>query len=323
MNVNLKKFNMASIADDALIVLIGKRNTGKSYLVKDMLYYKRDFPEGVAISATESANSFYQNMMPGQFIHEEYNDDVILQALKRQTLCQAKNKQAGGPGKTVGVPGAKRFGDTRYFLILDDCLFDNSWASSAMMRYVFMNGRHKDLLTVITMQYPLGIPPILRTNIDYIFILRENIIANRFRIYNQFAGMFPTFEIFCQIMDQCTENYECLVIHNGSKSNKIEDQVFWYKAEPHSDFKLGAKEHWAVNRPFQPARWLTEEGELPPSSKRRGRGGSSAMAVRSNPTPTPLPMPSTGSAVGGMSIMNTGTSVGGAGRPLDRRMVNF
>ena len=31
-------------------------------------------------------------------------------------------------------------------------------------------------------------------------------------------------------MDQCTENYECLVVCNNAKSNKLEDQIFWYKA---------------------------------------------------------------------------------------------
>jgi len=39
-------------------------------------------------------------------------------------------------------------------------------------------------MLVITMQYPLGIPPNLRTNIDYVFILREPYISNRRRIYD-------------------------------------------------------------------------------------------------------------------------------------------
>jgi hypothetical protein len=105
-----------------------------------------------------------------------------------------------------------------------------------------MNGRHWKIMLIITMQYPLGIPPNLRTNIDYVFILREPYIANRKRIYENYAGMFPTFESFCQVMDQCTENYECLVINNNSKSNKLQDQIFWYKAEPHGNFRLGSKE---------------------------------------------------------------------------------
>ena len=80
-----------------------------------------------------------------------------------------------------------------------------------------MNGRHWHILFIITMQFPLGIPPNLRTNIDYVFILRENIVSNRKRIYEHYAGMFPDFDKFCQVMDQCTENYECLVIHNNAK----------------------------------------------------------------------------------------------------------
>ena len=76
------------------------------------------------------------------------------------------------------------------------------------------------------------------------FILRENIWSNRKRLYDHYAGMFPTFEMFCETMDQCTENYECLVIDNTSKSNKIEDQVFWYKADMTPDFKIGAPQFW-------------------------------------------------------------------------------
>jgi hypothetical protein len=94
------------------------------------------------------------------------------------------------------------------------------------------------------MQYALGIPPNLRTNVDFVFILRENFVNNRKRLYDHYAGMFPTFEMFCQVMDQCTENFECLVINNNAKSNKLEDQVFWYKASDHDDFILGAQEYW-------------------------------------------------------------------------------
>ena len=88
----------------------------------------------------------------------------------------------------------------------------------------------------------------LKTNIDYVFILREPYINNRKRIWENYAGMFPNFESFAQVMDQCTENYECLVIDNNSKSNKLQDQVFWYKAAKHGDFKLGSKEFWELSK---------------------------------------------------------------------------
>jgi hypothetical protein len=134
--------------------------------------------------------------------------------------------------------------DARAFCLLDDCLYDNTWTKDVNIKAFFMNGRHKDLLFIITMQYVLGIPPLLRTNIDYVFILREPYVQNRRKIFENFAGVFGQFDIFCQVMDQCTENFECLVINTNSKSNKLEDQVFYYKAEPHDDFKIGAEEYW-------------------------------------------------------------------------------
>jgi guanylate kinase len=44
---------MTSIDDDKVIVMIGKRGTGKSSLVKNLLYYHKDIPVATIISATE------------------------------------------------------------------------------------------------------------------------------------------------------------------------------------------------------------------------------------------------------------------------------
>ena len=179
----------------------------------------------------------FSKMVPSLFIHDEYSPLIISNALKRQKLVVKKmTKEKEKFGKTNIDPSA--------FLILDDCLYDSSWIRDSNIRSLFMNGRHYKVLFIITMQYALGIPPSLRTNIDYVFILRENYVSNRRKLYEHYAGMFPTFEIFCQVMDQCTEDYNCLVINNNAKSNKLEDQVFWYKANPHSDFKIGATEFW-------------------------------------------------------------------------------
>jgi hypothetical protein len=165
--------------------------------------------------------------------------------------------------------------DPRTFVILDDCLYDNTWSRDKLMRLLFMNGRHWKVMLLITMQYPLGIPPTLRTNIDYVFILREPYIANRKRIYENYAGMFHTFESFCQVMDQCTENFECLVINNNAKSNKLQDQVFWYKADPHNDFKLGSKEFWDLSNQINDDD--DEEQYDPNNIKKRGQGPKIAV----------------------------------------------
>ena len=236
MDLKLKRFKMTDINDDKVVVLIGKRDTGKSFLVQDLLFYHKTISIGAAISGTEGANCFYGNIIPKVFIHEEYTPEIIFKFLTRQKLIKKQIHRE--------IKRGKQKTDPRAFLILDDCLYDNSWTKDKNIRSCFMNGRHYNILFLITMQFVLGMPPNLRTNVDFIFILRDTIVSNRRRLYDHWAGMFPTFEVFCQVMDQCTENYECLVIHNNAKSNKLEDQVFWYKAEPHEEFKIGASEFW-------------------------------------------------------------------------------
>ncbi len=235
MNLKLKKFDMTSIKDDKVVVFIGKRETGKSFLVKDLLWHHRDLPVGTVISGTEGANQFYSKTVPPIFIHDEYTPEIINNFVKRQK--KLVNKQVKGDPEYKNI-------DTRAFLILDDCLYDNSWVKDKNIRALFMNGRHYKAFFIITMQYALGIPPNLRTNVDYVFVLREPYHSNRKKLFEQYCGMFPNYEFFCNVMDQCTENFECLVINNNAKSNKLEDQVFWYKAEPHPDFRLGADILW-------------------------------------------------------------------------------
>ena len=269
MTLELKKFDLRSISFKAnenkgpVIVLIGRRDTGKSFLVRDLLFYQQDIPIGTVISGTEAGNGFYSSHVPKLFIHDEYNTAIIENILKRQkqVLKQVKKEESSFKRSNI---------DPRAFVILDDCLYDNTWAKDKLMRLLFMNGRHWKIMLVITMQYPLGIPPNLRTNIDYVFILREPYITNRKRIYENYAGMFPTFESFCQVMDQCTENYECLVINNNSNSNKLHDQIFWYKASPHKDFKLGSKEFWEISKDIN----SDDEDEIydPNSARKKGSG---------------------------------------------------
>ena len=269
MALELKKWDMRHISfrpdenKGPVVVLIGRRDTGKSYLVRDLLYFHQDVPIGTVISGTEAGNGFYSSHVPKLFIHDEYNTAIIENIVKRQKLVLKQVKKEMENYKRSNI-------DPRAFVILDDCLYDNTWTKDKMMRLLFMNGRHWKIMLIITMQYPLGVPPNLRTNIDYVFILREPYLANRKRIYENYAGMFPTFESFCQVMDQCTENYECLVINNNAKSNKLQDQIFWYKAESRPDFKLGSKEFWEISKDMN----SDEEEDVydPNKVKKRGQG---------------------------------------------------
>jgi len=231
MNLQLRKFRPESMADDKVCVFIGKRNTGKSTLVTDILYHKKHLPAGIVLSATEEGNHYYQQYIPDLFIYGDYDREAIERVMDRQ-------KKLVGAGKS----------NCGAFLLLDDCMYDSKFMKDTCIRQCFMNGRHWKIFFMLTMQYCMDLPPALRANVDYIFILRENIIQNREKLYKSFFGIFPTFEMFNKVMDSCTENYECLVLDNTSKSNRIEDCVFWYKATLRKNFKVGAPQYWQTHK---------------------------------------------------------------------------
>ena len=271
MTLELKKFDMRSITfrpdenKGPVVVLIGRRDTGKSYLVRDLLFYHQDIPIGTVISGTEAGNGFYTQHVPKLFIHNEYNSILIENVLRRQKTVMKQMKKEVETYKKTTI-------DPRAFVIMDDCLYDQSWTRDKMMRLLFMNGRHWKIMLVITMQYPLGIPPNLRTNIDYVFILREPYLNNRKKIYDNYASMFHTFEAFCSVLDATTTNYECMVLNNNAKTNNIADQVFWYKAEHHPPFKLGNREFWEMSKN------MADDDDDPPydpnQSKKSSKGGN-------------------------------------------------
>jgi len=220
------------MADDKVCIFIGKRGSGKSCLVTDILYHKRHIPVGVVMSATEEGNHHYKGFVPDLFIYNDYNKEVIERVLERQ-------KRIINSGTTK---------KSSSFILLDDCMYDRKFMKDTCIRQCFMNGRHWKLFFMLTMQYCMDLSPDLRANVDYVFILRENIVQNREKLYKSFFGIFPTFDMFNQVMNACTENYECLVLDNTSKSNKIEDCVFWYKAKIKKNFKVGSPAIWAYHQ---------------------------------------------------------------------------
>jgi hypothetical protein len=133
--------------------------------------------------------------------------------------------------------------DPRAFLIMDDCLASKgSWMNEPSLMEVFYNGRHYQLLFILTMQFPLGIKPELRCNFDYIFLLAEDFFSNQKRLYDHYAGMFPSFDLFRQVFSQVTDDYGCMVIVNRGVRKDLLEKVLYYKAKNTNLEKVGCRQ---------------------------------------------------------------------------------
>lgn len=228
-SIKISKFNPAGMFRHATILIIGKRNTGKSCLVKDLLSYRKDFKIGKVFSKTDHLSHFYDEFIPSSLISKGYSKEEILSILERQTKwIKEKDK------------------DPSMFLLLDDILSEKRvWSKDPNMEEILFNGRHYKLFMIITSQDIMGLPPSLRQNLDYIFILKNNNISEREKIYKYYAGMFDNKHLFYNALDKATENYGALVIDTTGQSNELKNIVFYYRASlEHKNLRLCHPSIW-------------------------------------------------------------------------------
>jgi hypothetical protein len=205
------------------ITVIGRPGSGKTKLITSLIYEKRYcFPVGVVMSGTEDSNHHYSSIFPSIFVYNGLNIDGIKDFIKRQKVAKQYVRNPWG------------------LLLLDDCADEPKLFNTPLFQGLYKNGRHWSMLFILSLQYCMDVKPVIRTNIDGVFILREPSVRTRKAIYENYASIIPTFDLFCTIMDQITTDWTALYINNRTQSNDWQDCVFWYKAKPvPSDWKFG------------------------------------------------------------------------------------
>lgn len=219
-----ERFNMKNIKHNKIFIIIGKRYSGKSHLLEYILYHMQSIPVGIVVCRTEYMNKSYKKFVPAACLKHEYSDKLLSQFVSRQMDEADKwEEEKAQFGYSSMNPEA--------FLIFDDVLDDTKWCTNNDIKFIFYNGRHAKITFFLCMQHPMGIPPALRTQADYVFIFNDENIENRQKIYKQYCGMFPSFAIFNKVMRQLTGDYRCIVVDNTNPTAKsINEKVFWYKA---------------------------------------------------------------------------------------------
>lgn len=232
----IREFQLKWLVEDPTIVLIAKRGSGKSWVCRSLLMYFNSIgmPGGVIIAPTDNMTKFYGNFFPESYVHYEYSSEILDKIFYRQNKMIKKKEQKKLRGKKI---------NPKCFLLMDDCLADNSvWKKDKNISTIFCNGRHYQITFMLTMQYPLGIGPTLRTNIDYTFLLHDDLWSNQKRIYDNYAGIFPTFDFFRQVFKDLTKEHGCMVICNRGGESELLEKVFWFKAKKEDGNMIGSKQ---------------------------------------------------------------------------------
>ena len=230
MRLDVRRFDPKTMKPHRTVLFVGKRGTGKSILLADIMSHMHarvDF--GLAMTPTEESAASFRRVMPESWIYNNFNGAKLESMLAMQRELGKQNKQRS------------------LFCVLDDCMYDKRCMKSLGIRDLFMNGRHLRCSLWFAVQYLMDLTPDLRTNVDYVFALKENIISNKQKLWRYFYGMFDRYEDFSRVLDRCTENYSCLVLDNTVPSSKVEGCIFWYRASVNlPPFRMGKPLFWKL-----------------------------------------------------------------------------
>ena len=231
--MRIKKFDPRSIGESRIIFILGRRNTGKSTLMQSLLYHMPRPDYVVAMAPTEDTLRMYREFLPESCIFDHFSQDKLERIVSVQRELVNRGKK-----RTV-------------LIILDDCLYQKGVLKSNAMRSIFFNGRHDHISLMCAAQYMMEVDVSLRTNIDYVFTMRENILTNRQKLYKYFFGQFARFDDFDKVMTACTQDYKTLVLDGTIPSTDVHDSVMWFKASLDvPPFRLCRPVFWAMSKRY-------------------------------------------------------------------------
>ena len=214
LKIDINAFNLDTICNIPSIMLIGKRASGKTYIIKELmykLYETKQIDEFVIITNTKGDICEEYKFLDN--VHPQYEHSILENILIKQ-------KQRFSRGEK-----------TKVMVILDNCIASKGdWRTNPSFQEMLYNSRSYNISLLLSMQYPLEFPADARSNFDYIFLLADDYISNKKRIYNYYTGMYPTFDTFNDTFEQLTNDHNAMVIVNRGIRKTIFEKICQHRA---------------------------------------------------------------------------------------------
>jgi hypothetical protein len=231
--MEFQPFDLKKARNICHILIIGKKGQGKTELVKDLLLHMK-YQNLVVFNPLESKRHEYELVTIPENVHEKYSEDILGTFVKQQItrVKEYRRQQRNMEVENIVEPNS--------CVVFDNFRYDKNYLLSKSVRMLYLNGISIRTNFIMTAQTPIAMPPMLRHNIDYIFVYRGLHQKYLKRLYEEYGYYITaTFELFNKIYEQLTADpFACMVINHTTRSVKIEDQVMWYKANYEPPWRL-------------------------------------------------------------------------------------
>lgn len=165
------------------ILVIGKRATGKTTLVYELLREIGAPYEIVTYSDDNHTFDYYKTDKNCGTIHYVKDSSKLIDNIKSGSITVFENSIIG---------------------------FRKDEMKDIMIKINDTGGG-----MIVIARYMMSMPQEILSNFNYIFCFRENMVANQTQLYNRIGNKcFSNFSDFQKVFEVMTKDYGCMVFHN-------------------------------------------------------------------------------------------------------------
>ena len=200
------------------ILIVSKNCNERSFLVNSILQYLKKVhadSELLVITSSYNKKSFYSAIFPDATIKHKLSDSLLEQTISEGHIS-TKNK----------------------IVVFDDCFFEykifnervcvnKSWLLNNNIKDILSNQRHYRMPVITIFSNPMLIPPSLRAQFDYVFIMGYDDDDIMLHLWSNYAPVFPSIISFKKVLKEWTVFNRAMVIDNRCRYDCIQNKVLW------------------------------------------------------------------------------------------------
>ena len=208
------------------ILLVAKRDSGKTYTTVSIADKFKHIGRGAAFCGTKSAEFQWS---------ERFGSRCTVKGLKEEGRKYLTELVSYQEEKVEKYKYLKKKFPQKYEigLIFDDMTSDRKFAKSEQLEKLLSNGRHYHALIIICAQYLKQLPPPVRSNLDYVFILNSTkmVLELLYKEYIQESEISIFFQLYKTVTrlkrEDGTKMFSSLVFNNtGAKNGGSLSDIF-------------------------------------------------------------------------------------------------
>lgn len=237
----IKELTFESFYPDFTVALYGKRRSGKTFFLRQLLWHMRwCFPECVIFTKTKSDREF-ADLVPDECIIEGLKDDVLY----RLIINQYKKLEKFYDGQFGELPYEANI---NLLVVLDDCLADQ-FRYNRLIDELFFNGRHLHIMLIITTQDSKGLPPAMKGNVDMAVVWRQFQKRSKEAMREAFADFFEDDKEFDLVANTVYRTDNAVMAFSLSAKNISPSELIFAGVAPKTPrrFVLGHRGFWTDN----------------------------------------------------------------------------